>query len=56
MTTSGKRSAMEAEEEHGARMEDDIHAVPDLYIAAITASPNWLHFTSFAPSIRRAKS
>ena len=26
------------------------------YIAAITASPNWLHFTSFAPSIWRAKS
>ena len=26
------------------------------YIFAITASPNWLHFTSFAPSIWRAKS
>src|ERR1051326_663589 len=28
----------------------------DSYIFAITASPNSLHFTSFAPSIWRAKS
>ena len=26
------------------------------HIAPITASPNWLHFTSVAPSMRRAKS
>jgi hypothetical protein len=40
------------------KVEAEEHSAPfeTIYICAISASPNSEHFTSFAPSMRRAKS